>query len=1259
MKAVWIRRLAVAVILALGAGTVGVEHWTQPATALASAIPFREIIDPVDDWPATAAAADELQRLQRAVRDLLVLRDQPGVMHGWRESFTTHRDRLSILASAVRAEWESLEATLSGGADLEPVIARHRSVAQTVLTRLESVVQTLTDAISAPDTPELSPAIPELSAQLRLWSLPFPGPVPQEVLPFGPGQGRAPVTTVVDPGAPVAVPVASGIPTPEDSSPEYALAAHMLDAVLAEAGRDLRGITKWVHDSVATQWYGGRIKGPQGVLADRQANDTDTAGLLIALLRHADIPARYGHGWAAFPLDQWRPVLGIDSLEAVAIFLASSGIEVRRLGADTILVPHTWVEAWDPESSRWVPLEAAWKAHRFAAPELSASPSFDLREYLITERHKSPVSYALKGLASASVRTPQPLPLAGKQSPLMGLTVFGPSDSWARWPDYRTGQLTLSLAGADLTLPMPIVHGQPITVTFEPSGEADRALLTDLGSDEPPPHLLFLRPIIRVGGQTVAEGPEVQAGTLQYLHLGWSIGSEPEESVRRELTAGDTLSILFVGRPVDAEEFAARAKAALRAPVDSPDDLYTLQLTALQNEYLQRVEDAAGRLAGAWGVRVAQGPRLVIAGFAVRYDSLLGVPFGPAEMAVSFDAARIAASPVVPGGASDLATLFSVALGAEAAYQERHAMTTQYDVPASSTVSEIVHEVAAGRAIAWVCRLNGDQALPSLEFSPEALAHMTTAFDRNMLVVAPRSGSELEGYVIIDPVTGASGYFITGGRNGALSKRLKLKDRMWLVDGPANVLLLGLDPAGLAIPLWWERSQRLAAARAIVVGGMDGFWAGLEGEWEGVKGLFTGVPKTFSFLWRFARDPEFRVQFISDVEDMLGELAELPAQLRAEWQGYVQDAMRTLAAHIEEISGVKPTDKTFEIWVTYYPVGWLRGMVGEIVLVAVVTGGVGKLLMSTPRVAHLVRTLRFIARNFVRLSGKSIRALFILDRLAPDLNTWRILDVVQDTRVRQYLERTLTAYLEAADLKNELTTRTHLRMFTDLAEALSSPPQQDAVYRRVSQVWQGRISAQEAEVLRMIRPEYLQDPILRELVVQMRLAIPNPTKGEALRKVLTPGQAEALIAGKGGRRKDRIGGFFTRREYTAETSTIDDLIELTRLDYHPGGLDKGAKEVFYIDFEYRGDGTDYQIPFARQLNGSIDTSDSQYRWPATTNGWLSTRNGHWVPEYHFHDPERLHPISVETTLRRRWVDATGTTHDEIYKVYDGIDWVNP
>jgi transglutaminase-like putative cysteine protease len=157
-------------------------------------------------------------------------------------------------------------------------------------------------------------------------------------------------------------------------------------------------IYNWVHDNIEFLPTYGSIQGSLMTLQTKRGNTFDTASLLIALLRAANIPARYGYGTVQIPIARvmnW--VGGVTVPEAALQMLGQGGIPNIGLvqgGAITaVKLEHVWVEAWvDFEPSRgavhregdtWVPLDAAFKQYQYTAGmDLQGQISFDAQAFV-------------------------------------------------------------------------------------------------------------------------------------------------------------------------------------------------------------------------------------------------------------------------------------------------------------------------------------------------------------------------------------------------------------------------------------------------------------------------------------------------------------------------------------------------------------------------------------------------------------------------------------------------------------------------------------------------------------------------------------------------------------------------------------------------------------------------------------------------------------------------------------------------------------
>ena len=185
--------------------------------------------------------------------------------------------------------------------------------------------------------------------------------------------------------APVALLKAATAPSPADLSATLdAPQTADIKALAQSLGHNPHRIYQWVHDNIHWQPTAGSVQGAQNTLDKKAGNATDTASLLVALLRASGIAARYVYGSVevdAAPMMNW--VGGAQTVDAAQQVLGQGGIPNVALVSGgqvkAIRIEHTWVEAFieyhpgrgakhiagqsTPDS--WVPMDASYKQYTF------------------------------------------------------------------------------------------------------------------------------------------------------------------------------------------------------------------------------------------------------------------------------------------------------------------------------------------------------------------------------------------------------------------------------------------------------------------------------------------------------------------------------------------------------------------------------------------------------------------------------------------------------------------------------------------------------------------------------------------------------------------------------------------------------------------------------------------------------------------------------------------------------------------------------
>ena len=299
----------------------------------------------------------------------------------------------------------------------------------------------------------------------------------------------------------------------------------------------------------------GSIQGSQMCFYTRECNAFDTASLLIALFRAAEIPARYVYGTIQLPIDQFMNwVGGFSDPQAAIAFVSTGGTPVTGVisGGEivAVLLEHTWVEAYlpygnyrgtalDESGKTWIPIDASFKQYDYAQQiALPSAITFDRAGYLSSFTDGSPVDFYSEQIQSylnlnhpgATIddvkRTRTILPEnSGLLPSTLPYKVIAELAKYSELPSsyrYEVGLSIPNLSGDGVSYRgwLPEVLGRRLTVAYDPATAADSALVTQYGGYyNVPAYLMRVKPTVRLDGVVVAIGSEVAVGSEQRLNV--------------------------------------------------------------------------------------------------------------------------------------------------------------------------------------------------------------------------------------------------------------------------------------------------------------------------------------------------------------------------------------------------------------------------------------------------------------------------------------------------------------------------------------------------------------------------------------------------------------------------------------------------------------------------------------------------------------------------------------------------------------------
>ena len=328
----WMKGIAASVLLAFA-------MWILEPTAVAAQV-IHEEQQQAAALQAHQAAAALPNTLQDLTAYLTATLESPSTRQAVRTDLNTWQNRLLQLDAQVQQDFANIAKHLREHQLPAAILTRH----QQAVADYQQHQQTLLDNLAALQAAEEGAQLRKLTQQTldHLSPLQSQGGHPDfdpNQLPFHIPQVELPVEELGD------TPLRrSALPAPVQVASNY-LYPGMLLALAPPAAQDLLAgeavqiteeiqaladaldnkpvpIYNWVRNNIQFVPTHGSIQGSQQTLETRRGNATDTASLLIALLRASNIHARYAMGTVAIPIDKvmnW--VGGVQSPQAAGNLL--------------------------------------------------------------------------------------------------------------------------------------------------------------------------------------------------------------------------------------------------------------------------------------------------------------------------------------------------------------------------------------------------------------------------------------------------------------------------------------------------------------------------------------------------------------------------------------------------------------------------------------------------------------------------------------------------------------------------------------------------------------------------------------------------------------------------------------------------------------------------------------------------------------------------------------------------------------------------
>lgn len=585
-----------------------------------------------------------------------------------------------------------------------------------------------------------------------------------------------------------------------------------IKAKAQELGNNPVRIYEWVRNNFEYESYYGSLKGAQQALLERSGNDFDQATILIALLRSANIPARYVYGTIEVPIETVMTWLGIQDANTAANIVASGGIPAKAAMSGgrikSLMMEHVWVEAYvnmypsfgakNGPANAWTAIDPSMKEHNsYTSTDISKIVPFDESGYLLTQSKLPPsLSYlfALESYRSANYQggIQDMLYLKGIKEKefgiLLGSLPYKVVTAGIKFtsidPAYRH---SLSIVIRDpatdeftsVSKDVCQLTGKKITVSYVPATDQDGAVMANYGGIlKTPGYLVKIKARVKVDDSVILESPPVQMGDSLRLSVGFTTPGSFPDSIESELALGIYHNIALSALNVPSKQAVGGLDSSNKLlgtfydSINSADDEVGKVLHNIALQYFSHVNNASKLLERMMHI---YNTRALNAGFvsvAAQYREFFGRTVSPPIISgLIMDIPRYIQSPFSVAGDVEQEKAFTKIQGLNTSYFEHAIWESFSGIDSVSTVKLLQLANEAGLPIYNINGANIDAVLPTLNQSQRVKDDIRNSVAAGQEVTIPKSYITRNewtgtGYIVRNPNTGEGAYMISSGLYG-------------------------------------------------------------------------------------------------------------------------------------------------------------------------------------------------------------------------------------------------------------------------------------------------------------------------------------------------------------------------------------------------------------------------------------------------------------------------------------------------------------
>lgn len=582
-----------------------------------------------------------------------------------------------------------------------------------------------------------------------------------------------------------------------------------ISAKAAELGYEYTRILDFVRESVRTEWYPGSQRGALGALRARAGNDVDQASLLIALLRAANVPARYVHGTAQLSIAELESMFNLQGAPSVLKALNRSLRSHRTVtiggAVAAVDLELTWVSAELPFANyrgtaiqsrgrTWLPLAPSVKPHSVRPAALVLrTMAYDinalLQNFLTTEPGVTPlekiradvtqflVGQAQSGDYSDQLAQVHPTEAALELLPTsLPFTVGAVDYEGALLPAFLQPELDVKVSDASGTVRLlqrlPVAHalGQRVTLSFQAASAADQNVINGFGGglSVVPPYLIELRPQLVVAGQVLAVGDPIPAAQMAVLEVSVRAGDQ-SNTARQRITAGAMATLVLSSgsgpaTPETEGEFI---------PTDSEPPAARVLSNFVRN-YAQQWQADGAELAALIGVTIIEPlPAITLALTQMDVTQVEGVPTRLSLDSIALDAAARTVDAISADGSLPDEADWFVLTALHGSYLEHQVFEQQWAVPAVSADRLLARTVLSGLPVLDLQGAAGSAVVSGLAHPIAVKDELLRWLGQGYRVRVPQAETSIDNWRgsawVVDGPEGSSGYFLSGAIAGGLT----------------------------------------------------------------------------------------------------------------------------------------------------------------------------------------------------------------------------------------------------------------------------------------------------------------------------------------------------------------------------------------------------------------------------------------------------------------------------------------------------------